>query len=93
MTSESGYPDVMLDIFGPVIDTYRCRATLDGRRCQLFAAHGDPHAHAWLEPVTGRHHRSGAYPWHPHVVRWTDDGARWDATTSERLRWCCMFRP
>ena len=91
MTSDGAYPEAMHDTFGATLDGFRCTATLDGRRCQLYAGHTDPHAHAWLEPITAHTHRRRGYPWHPHVERWTDDGERWwhDGT---RLRWCCMFR-
>ena len=92
MTSDGGYPDAMADSWGALLDSYRCAAELDGRRCQLFADHADPHAHAWLEPTDSwrRWGRRG-YPWRSHVERWTDDGERLphDGT---RLRWCCMFR-
>ena len=91
MTSDGGYPNH--DAFGPVVDVYRCTAVDEHRRCQLFIGHTDPHAHAWLGPRTGHVHRSRAYPWHPHVERWTDDGRRWEQAAHERLRWCAMFRP
>ena len=91
MTSDGAYPDAMHDSFGAILDSFRCTAMLDGRRCQLYAGHPDPHAHAWLEPISGRTHRRRAYPWRAHIERWTDDGERW-SHDGTRLRWCCMFR-
>jgi len=74
------------------MEPFRCRVkTGDGRRCQLFENHDDPHAFAWR--VRTGPPRRGTYPLQSYLIRWRDDGLEpWhEQVGAERLRWCSMY--
>jgi hypothetical protein len=80
--SRTMYPERLDDLAR--IDRYRCPATAERGRCELYADHDGPHAVMWQEASPGPHRAGPSW-----VMTWDATAEATEPAGLKRYPWCC----